>query len=88
GQSFRRVATLDIGRHDPVPHDFTGRVRHSADGVVVAVGWYQNGHLHNPGRLHPAYRQFRVGGQVKYDHFYRHGVLHDPNESTPAVRGY
>ena len=86
--SFRIVTTVDIDDESEIPVGFTGRVRRSADGVLAYVAWYQRGQLHNPGKMHPAYRRFRRDGRVKYDLFYTDGALQDPAAGEPAVRGY
>ena len=86
--TFRVVTTIDVDHLDKVPADFTGRVRHFDQGRAVFVAWYQDGLLHNPGRTHPAYRQFRPDGKVKFDMYYTHGLLHDPSAKLPAVRGF
>ena len=87
--SFRVVTTIDAHDGDEIPVGFTGRIKHhdETDGVV-AVSWYVDGQLHNPGKHHPAFRRFRHDGRLKYEMFYTHGLLHDPSATTPAVRGY
>lgn len=86
--SFRVVVTVDLHEGDEIPVGFTGRVKHHDGDHVVAVSWYQDGQLHNPGKHHPAYRCFRHDGRLKYEMFYTHGLLHDPSDQLPAVRGY
>ncbi|MEO7399050.1 MAG: hypothetical protein ABIW84_10840 [Ilumatobacteraceae bacterium] len=86
--SFRMVTTLDVDDEREIPAGFTGRVRRHDCGSVVYVAWYSRGRLHNPGKLHPAYRRFRRDGRIKYDLFYRDGQLDDPTDVVPAVRGY
>lgn len=87
--SFRVVTTLDVHDGDEIPVGFTGRVKHHDDAnTVVAVSWYADGQLHNPGKQHPAFRRFRHDGRLKYEMFYTHGLLHDPSDHVPAVRGF
>jgi antitoxin component YwqK of YwqJK toxin-antitoxin module len=86
--SFRVVTTIDVREGDEIPVGFTGRVKHHEDDHIVAVSWYADGQLHNPGKHHPAFRRFRHDGRLKYEMFYTHGLLHDPSDHVPAVRGY
>lgn len=86
--SFRIVTTIEVDDEAQIPANFTGRVRRSAGGSLVYVGWFHDGLLHNPGRLHPAYRRLRANGNIKYDLHYSHGKLQDPAATLPAVRGY
>jgi antitoxin component YwqK of YwqJK toxin-antitoxin module len=87
--SFRVVTTIDVHDGDEIPVGFTGRIKHhDEDNSVVAVSWYADGQLHNPGKHHPAFRRFRHDGRLKYEMFYTHGLLHDPSDHLPAVRGY
>ena len=86
--SFRVITTLELAEGDEVPVGFTGRVKLREHDAVVAVAWYADGQLHNPGKHHPAYRRFRSDGKLKYEMFYTHGLLHDPADRLPAVRGF
>ena len=89
--SFRIIATLDLVDEADVPAGFNGRIRfleHEDDGRLEAVGWYQNGVLHDPARRIPAYVRLRVDGQVKQSRHYRNGRLHDPSKGEPAVKGF
>jgi hypothetical protein len=86
--SFRVITTLDLVDVAEVPVGFTGRVKLRENDAVVAVSWYADGQLHNPGKHHPAYRRFRPDGRLKFEMFYTHGLLHDPADRIPAVRGF
>jgi len=86
--SFRVITTLELRDGDEVPVGFTGRVKLLEENSVIAVAWYADGQLQNPGKHHPAYRRFRPDGRLKYEMFYLHGLLHDPADRLPAVRGY
>ena len=88
--SFRVFVTIDVRDGDDVPAGFSGRVKvHEGEpDRIVAVAWYTDGRLHNPGRQHPAFRRFRPDGSLKFEMFYTEGMLHDPSPTLPAVRGY
>jgi hypothetical protein len=87
-QTFRLVATLDLPDGTEVPMGFSGRVRFFEKDVIIAVAWYEDGRLHNPGHHHPAFRRYRQSSVVKFEMFYEYGVLTDPSATTPAVTGY
>jgi len=87
-QTFRLVATLDLPDGTDVPMGFSGRARFYEGQCIVAVSWYEDGRLHNPGHNHPAFRRYRPNGAVKFEMFYEYGVLTDPSSSTPAVAGF
>ena len=86
--TFRVINTIEVDDESKIPAGYTGRVRRFVDGVMVYVGWYRDGVLHNPGRTSPAYRRLRGDGTVKYELFYSHGLLNDPVSGGPAVRGF
>ena len=71
--TFRVISTIDVTDEGQIPADFTGRVRRHFNGHESYVAWFTSGHLHNPGRTHPAYRRFRAEGQVKYEMYYDMG---------------
>ena len=87
-QTFRLVATLDMPDGTDVPIGFSGRVRFYDNHQIVAVAWYEDGRLHNPGHSHPAFRRYRSSGEVKFEMYYEYGVLTDPSPTIPAVSGY
>ena len=86
--SFRIVSTMDVPEGTATPEGFTGRVRRYVGSRLASIGWYHDGVLQNPSRQHPAFRQFRESGRVKYELWCSEGSLQDPAYDMPAVRGF